>query len=70
MRLYHKVQLLIADDAGLTTVEYAVLLSGLIIGLCVTWQSLGDAMVGIVEDTTKAIDPPGRAALGCLSSNQ
>ena len=53
-----------ADQEGLTTVEYAVLLSGLIIGLCVTWQPLGDAMVGIAEDTAEAIDPQPKS-LGC-----
>ena len=64
MRLYHKVQLLMADEAGLTTVEYALILSVLIVGLCVTWQPLGDAMVGIAEDTAEAIDPRPKS-LGC-----
>ncbi len=53
-----------ADQEGLTTVEYALILSVLIVGLCVTWQPLGHAVVGIAEDTSEAIDPQPKS-LGC-----
>jgi len=35
---------LIRDEEGVATVEYALLLAGLIVGLSVTWQPLGNTM--------------------------
>ena len=42
---------LIRDEEGAATVEYAVLLAALIVGLSVTWQPLGDAMANTGDKT-------------------
>ncbi len=56
---------LIRDEEGLATVEYAVLLAGLIIGLSVTWQPLGDAMSNTGEKTQQAIAAGEVTGVGC-----
>ena len=53
------------DELGLATVEYALLLSGLIVGLCATWHPLGEAVAGAVGDTTEVLTPPGQGGLAC-----
>jgi len=40
----YSLALLIRDEAGLATVEYAVLLAGLIIGSTAIWQIMVGAM--------------------------
>ena len=52
------------DQQGLTTVEYALLLSAIAVGLAVTWQALGDSMVGVVDDTNEALAPT-QSGIGC-----
>ena len=56
---------LIRDEEGVATVEYAVLLAGLIIGLSVTWQPLGDAMSNTSEETQQVIAAGGITGVGC-----
>ncbi len=56
---------LIRDEEGLATVEYAVLLAGLIIGLSVTWKPLADAMVSTGEQTEQVIAAGGLTGVGC-----
>ena len=56
---------LIRDEQGLATVEYAVLLAGLIIGLSVTWQPLADVMISTGEETEQAISAGGLAGVRC-----
>lgn len=57
--------MLIRDEQGLATVEYAVLLAGLIIGLSVTWQPLGDAMSNTGEKTQQVIAAGELTGVGC-----
>ncbi len=62
-------QRLITDQDGVTTVEYALLLSAIAVGLTVTWHSLGDGMVKVVGDTNEILDPAPQA-LGCAEAYQ
>ncbi len=57
-------QRFITDEDGVTTVEYALLLSAIAVGLTVTWHSLGDSMVKVVGDTNEVLDPAPQA-LSC-----
>ncbi len=56
---------LIRDEEGAATVEYAVLLAALIVGLSVTWQPLGDAMINTGEKTQQIIAVGGVTGVGC-----
>ena len=56
---------LIRDEEGVATVEYAVLLAALIVGLSVTWQPLGDAMSNTGEKTHQVIAAGGLTGVGC-----
>jgi len=56
---------LIGDEEGLTTVEYAVLLSVLVVGLTVTWQPLVDVMVTTGQETEQVIAAGGVTGVGC-----
>ena len=65
MQIRHWFVTLIRDEQGLATVEYAVLLAGLIIGLSVTWQPLADVMVSTGEETEQVIAAGGLTGVGC-----
>jgi len=65
MQIRHWLVTLIRDEQGLATVEYAVLLAGLIVGLSVTWQPLADVMVSTSEETEQAISAGGVAGVRC-----
>ena len=65
MHIRHWFVTLITDEEGLATVEYAVLLSVLIVGLSVTWQPLGDAMINTGEKTQQVIAVGGVTGVGC-----
>ena len=65
MQIRHWLVTLIRDEQGLATVEYAVLLAGLIVGLSVTWQPLADVMVSTGEETEQAISAGGVAGVRC-----
>ena len=65
MQIRHWPVTLIRDEQGLATVEYAVLLAGLIVGLSVTWQPLADVMVSTGEETEQAISAGGVAGVRC-----
>ncbi len=56
---------LIRDEEGVATVEYAVLLAALIVGLSVTWQPLGDAMINAGEETQQVIAAGGVTGVSC-----
>ena len=59
------LRLFVTDEEGLIGVEYALLLFALVVGLTVTWQSLGDPMVNIVDETNQTLAPGQQAGLGC-----
>jgi len=65
MHIRHWFVTLITDEEGLATVEYAVLLSVLIVGLTVTWQPLADVMVSTGEEAEEAIAAGGLTGVGC-----
>jgi len=65
MNLRQCFMTLIRDEEGLATVEYAVLLSVLIVGLSVTWQPLGDAMINTGEKTQQVIAVGGVTGVAC-----
>lgn len=65
MHIRHWFVTLITDEEGLATVEYAVLLAGLIIGLSVTWQPLADVMVSTGEETEQIIAAGGVTGVSC-----
>ncbi len=65
MQIRHWFVTLIRDEQGLATVEYAVLLAGLIIGLSVTWQPLADVMVSTGEETEQAISAGTLTGVRC-----
>ncbi len=65
MSIQHWFVMLIRDEQGLATVEYAVLLAGLVIGLSVTWQPLADVMISTGEETEQAISSGGLAGVRC-----
>ena len=56
---------LIADERGLATVEYAVLLSAIIVGFAVTWESLRASMVNIGEEAQKVLAPNTASGVDC-----
>lgn len=64
MHIRDRLQLFREDEHGLTTVEYALLLSAIAVGLAVTWQALGDSMVGVVDDTNEAL-VPNQGGISC-----
>ena len=65
MQIRHWLVTLIGDEQGLATVEYAVLLAGLIIGLSVTWQPIADVMVSTGEETEQVIAAGGVTGVSC-----
>ena len=65
MYIRQRLVTLIRDEQGLATVEYAVLLAGLIIGLSVTWQPLADVMVSTGEETEQIIAAGGVTGVSC-----
>ncbi len=65
MQIRHWFVTLITDEEGLATVEYAVLLAGLIVGLSVTWQPLADVMVSTGEETEQIIAAGGVTGVSC-----
>ena len=67
MRISLWCQRLITDEDGVSTVEYALLLSAIVLGLTVTWHSLGDGMVKVVGDTNEVLSPTPQA-LGCAEA--
>jgi len=65
MQIRHWLVTLIRDEEGVATVEYAVLLAALIIGLSVTWQPLGNAMINTGERTHQVISAGGVTGVSC-----
>ena len=65
MHIQHWFTTLIRDEQGLATVEYAVLLSAIIIGMTVTWQPLVGVMVHTSHETELAIAAGGVSGVGC-----
>ena len=65
MQIRHWLVALIRDEQGLSTVEYAVLLSAIIIGLTVTWQPLIGVMANTGEQTEQAIAAGGLTGVSC-----
>jgi len=65
MGTQHWFMTLITDEEGVATVEYAVLLSAIIIGLTVTWQPLVDVMANTSEETEQAITTGGLTGVSC-----
>ncbi len=57
MHIGHWFVTLIADEDGLVAVEYAVLLSGLIIGAGAIWQVLASALTTPVEQAGQSVTP-------------
>jgi len=48
---------LIRDEKGLATVEYALLLAGLIIGAAAIWQVMVTAMTTPTAQAAEAVNP-------------
>ncbi len=65
MHIRHWFVTLITDEEGLATVEYAVLLAGLIIGLSVTWQPLADVMISTGEEAEEVIAAGAVTGVSC-----
>jgi len=65
MRIGRWFTTLIRDEQGLATVEYAVLLAGLIVGLSVTWQPLADVMVSTGQETEQVVAAGGVTGVSC-----
>ncbi len=65
MHIQHWFVTLIRDEEGLATVEYAILLAGLIVGLSVTWQPLATVMANTAEETEQVIAAGGLTGVGC-----
>ena len=57
MHIGHWFVTLIRDEEGLATVEYAVLLAGLIIGAAGIWQVIVGAMTTPVEQAGQSVTP-------------
>ena len=57
MRIGRWFATLIRDEEGLVTVEYAVLLAGLIIGSAVIWQVMVSAMTTPTAQAAQAVNP-------------
>ena len=57
MHIQHWLATLIRDEEGLATVEYAVLLAGLIIGSAVIWQVMVSAMTTPTAQAAEAVNP-------------
>jgi Flp pilus assembly pilin Flp len=47
------------DEEGLTTVEYALLLTLLVIGAITVWTAFGNGLRGSVESSTGALADAG-----------
>ncbi len=63
--MLHRIKELWTDEAGLTTVEYALLLI-LIVAACVTtWGQLGSAVGTQVSSVTDTIGGSGSPPAGC-----
>ena len=65
MQIRHWLVTLIRDEQGLATVEYAVLLAGLIVGLSVTWQPLADVMISTGQETEQVVAAGGVTGVSC-----
>ncbi len=57
MHIWQWFATLIRDEQGLVTVEYAVLLSGLIIGAGAIWQVLASALTTPAEQAGQSVSP-------------
>jgi Flp pilus assembly pilin Flp len=57
MHILQRFRTLIRDEQGLATVEYAVLLSGLIVGAGAIWQVLTSALTTPAEQAGQSISP-------------
>jgi len=57
MYIQHWFVTLIRDEEGLVTVEYAVLLSGLIVGAGAIWQVLASALATPAEQAGQSVSP-------------
>jgi len=57
MRIGRCFATLIRDEEGLVTVEYAVLLSGLIVGAGAIWQVLASALTTPAEQAAQSVRP-------------
>ena len=57
MHIQHWFLTLIRDEEGLTTVEYALLLAGLIIGAAAIWQVMVTAMTTPTAQAAEAVNP-------------
>ncbi|MCK4323344.1 MAG: hypothetical protein KAW89_02350 [Armatimonadetes bacterium] len=57
MRIGRWFATLIRDEEGLVTVEYAVLLSGLIVGAGAIWQVLTNALTTSAEQAAQSVTP-------------
>ncbi len=65
MHILQWFRTLIRDEQGLATVEYAVLLSAIIIGLTVTWQPIIGVMAHTSKETEQLIAAGGVSGVGC-----
>ncbi len=57
MHILHWFVTLIRDEEGLATVEYAVLLAGLIVGAGAIWQIIVSAMTTPTEQAAQSVSP-------------
>jgi len=57
MNIQYRFLTLTRDEEGLATVEYAVLLAGLIIGSAVIWQVMVSAMTTPTAQAAEAVSP-------------
>ena len=53
--MHERLQELWSDEKGVVTVEYALLLSVLVVGMASVWQMLRDAVAHAVADAANAI---------------
>jgi Flp pilus assembly pilin Flp len=53
--MFHSYRALWTDEGGLTTVEYAMLLSLIAVSAIVVWQSLGSRVQGTVTTATNSL---------------
>ncbi len=56
MHIQHWFATLIRDEEGLATVEYAVLLAGLVIGSAAIWQVIVSAMTTPTEQAGQVVN--------------
>jgi len=57
--VYKRFRELWYDEEGVATVEYALLLSGLVVGGASVWQVLGDAIKNTITEVANTISSGG-----------